>query len=407
MRIPLSVWFLALTALSLSPTLASAQEKTTPEAQMAKEPSCVPISLHVPRAGGYGLERWSDDRLRVATNPRKAVIGPEYWVPVGAYRPKKKGERCILFPDGQSVVYINPESWVVSAYKVPALGIHLVRFIPKSYGQDDIKKADDLIQRIYAQVSYYFPAGLKNYMLQDQHVLVTAGIAGDGTRKEERIFPYPGPHLAVIHTPLDDSYTEEFLARQTAYLFNKMRPREETFKDDPLLLAPSWSDMVAGWIALSLTRDPAARERWVKFSYADHELLTDDDPDTWPEGRIYKNIDRSQGAFGMPPNSPKRGAAIRYANNVLGPLVMLATDGLLQEEGVDDTLTDYVRMIHLKKELTLPNVMQAVLSAKGYETFLQWMKGERIPRKYIDKGLERLKIQEIPTNTIAVIDMEK
>ncbi|MBI1363621.1 MAG: hypothetical protein GC134_06520 [Proteobacteria bacterium] len=391
----LSACLLSVTAFSPAYAEKAAQAASVTADTSATQPDaadvCVPLGPHIPRGGSFGMEHWSDDKLRMAANPGKRVKAPEYWVPVGSYRIKKEeDEGCALFPDGQSAVFINPLHWKVDAYLVPVLGIYVVRFIPNTYSDEDVKKTDALIQEVYEKVSYLFPLGLKEYMRQDHHIIVTTGVAGDGKRVENRVFPYPGPHLSVLAGPLGSNFNKEFLIRQAVYLQNKMRPRDETFKDDPLLAAPSWSDMEGGWAAFALLDDAKARLDRVNALYSVHQALTDDDDETWPDLQRYKKIDRSKGPFGMPPNSPRRSAAVKYANSDLGPLIMVALDGLLVAEGKKETMMQYVRLINSKKEYTLPSVMKAALSPKGYSLFEGWMKGQPIDRSYIDKGLARL-----------------
>jgi hypothetical protein len=370
------------------PVTATPPAEAQPQqANAADTNTCVPLPVHVPRGGAFGMERWSDDKLIVTDNMRGRVKGPEYWVPVGSYRMTDPADRCVLFPDGQSTVFINPAHWRVDAYPVPSVGIYAVRFIPKMFSDAQVDEVDALIQRSYAKVRSLFPLGLSDFMLQDHHVLVTTGIAGDGSRRENRIFVFPGPHLSGIMGEIGSPHNEQFFIRQAVYLFNKMRPREETFKDDALLVGTAWSDMVGAWAAIALYDNPDVIRRQVDAHYANHAALTDDDEDTWPDPRQYRGIDTLRGPFGMPPHTPRRNAAIRYAVNDLAPLIMIALDGLLAREGKTETMTDFVRMMNTKKELTLPKTMQVVLSPEGYEVFLSWLKGGRIDRAYIDEGL--------------------
>ena len=94
---------------------------------------------------------------------------------------------------------------------------------------------------------------------------------------------------------------------------------------------------------------------------------------------------------GLPPQAPEGSSAARdYAHYYLGPLIMLALDGLLAEKGTAVSVRMLTRDIHAGNSPGLLASLRRVLPRR-FGQIRSWMDGtEAIPAGLVETGLARL-----------------
>ena len=99
----------------------------------------------------------------------------------------------------------------------------------------------------------------------------------------------------------------------------------------------------------------------------------------------------AEGPFGLPPNAPEKSRAARqYAHYYLGPLIMLAIDGLLADRGTAISVRMVSRDIHAGNSPGLLASLRRVLPGQ-FQQIRSWMDGtEQIPADLVETGLARL-----------------
>ncbi|MFQ5567702.1 MAG: hypothetical protein ACE5EU_15225, partial [Paracoccaceae bacterium] len=158
------------------------------------------------------------------------------------------------------------------------------------------------------------------------------------------------------------------------------------------LAGSEYRELVATWAELAFNPDDGYVRDRVGFLMRQHAALTDADPDSWPDAGALAGIEGADGPYGLPPDAPEGSAAAReYAHYYLGPLIMLAIDGLLAERGTAISVRMMLRDIHAGNSPGLLAALRRVLPVQ-YRQIRGWMQGtERIPAGLVEAGLARLR----------------
>lgn len=354
----------------------------------AGEDICVPLPAHAPKAERHGHNHWSDEKLRVFGPVASGVAVPPGWIPVGADR---IDAGCAWFPPRQATLFVNPPYWQVETIRSDEAGLDLQLLSLKTTPPEELDIWRQMIAGTYADIATLFPLGLLADQKLPHVILVTSGIAGDGTRRSTRLFPEPGPNLTNLFYNPGDGRGRDLFIHTTTHLFNKRRPRPETLPEEDGLPKTEYRELVAGWAEIAFNRDKGYVRNRVAFLMRQHVALTDNDPGTWPGAGAIEKIRSAKKPFGLPPNAPKNSAAAReYAHYYLGPLIMLAIDGLLVEKGKAVSVRMMLRNIHAGGS---PGLLASLGRALPLQVrqIRSWMTGaEQIPARLVEKGLARL-----------------
>ncbi len=149
--------------------------------------------------------------------------------------------------------------------------------------------------------------------------------------------------------------------------------------------------MIATWAEIAFNRDDLYVRGRVGFLMRQHVALTDGDAETWPDAAAIAGTRSAEAPFGLPPNAPEGSAAAReYAHYYLGPLIMLAIDGLLADRGTAISVRMVLRDIHAGNSPGLLASLRRVLPGR-FGQIRNWMDGTgQIPADLVERGLARL-----------------
>jgi hypothetical protein len=309
-------------------------------------------------------------------------------VPIGADR---IDAGCAWFPPRQATLFIKPEFWQVESIHSAEADLTLQLLSLKSIPPEDLDWWRGLIVETYRDVAPLFPLGLPRDQALPHVILVTSGIAGDGTRRSGRLFPEPGPNLTNLFYNPENGRGRDLFIHTTTHLFNKRRPRPETQPNEDGLRRVEYRELVASWAEIAFNPDTDYVRNRVAFLMRQHVALTDGDPDTWPDAGAVVRIKSYEGPFGLPPAAPKKSAAAReYAHYFLGPLIMLAIDGLLAKRGAEVSVRLMTRNIHAGNSPGLLASLRRFLPDR-FEQIRSWMDGTgQIPAGLVERGLARV-----------------
>ena len=373
----------------LRPLLCLALAALAPEtAAGAGEAACVALPAHATRIKRHGHNTWSGETLIVARAIASGVAAPPGWIPVGADRIEAG---CAWFPPRQATLFVNPAFWRVETIRGDPAGLDLQLLTLKSIPPEELDSWRRMVAETYADVATLFPLGLPADQALPHVILVTSGIAGDGARRSTRLFPAPGPNLTSLFYPPDSGRGRDLFIHTTTHLFNKRRPRPEAVPEEDGLRGTEYRELVATWAEIAFNRDDAHVRKRVGSLRRAHVALTDDDGDTWPNARSIAATRSAEGPFGLPPHAPEGSKAAReYAHYYLGPLIMLALDGLLAEKGTAVSVRMLLRDIHAGNSPGLLASLRRVLPER-FGQIRSWMDGtEAIPAGLVERGLARL-----------------
>jgi hypothetical protein len=373
--------------LSVLICLAAAAIEPAPAAG-AGEDACVPLPAHERKINRHGHANWFDEYLRVSGAIASGVEIPPGWVPIGADR---FDAGCAWFPPRQATLFVKPEFWQVESIHSPEADLILQLLSLKSIPPEELDRWRELVVETYRDVTPLFPLGLTPDQALPHVILVTSGIAGDGARRSSRLFPEPGPNLTNLFYNPGDGRGRDLFIHTTTHLFNKRRPRPETLPNEDGLSKFEYRELVATWAEIAFNPDAAHVHNRVAFLMRQHVALTDGDPDTWPDAGSLAKIKSHKGPFGLPPAAPENSAAAReYAHYYLGPLVMLAIDGLLAKRASGASVGTMIRDIHAGDSPGLLASLRRLLPDR-FEQIRSWMDGTgQVPAGLVERGLARV-----------------
>lgn len=362
------------------------REAPPPIVTEADPADCTDPPTHADALNKHGRGTWSDERLYVHTHQPQPVRVPQGWQPVGA---AEVIGRCAVFPDRQALVFIHPDHWDVRHIPVPELGITLVRYAPKTLDADTRNAIDGMAERVHRRVRQLYPLGLLPEQQHDHALLVTTGLAGDGTNVASRIFAEPGPRLTLFFRAPTDPRAYDLLTHTTTHLLNKRRPRPETQPEDPQLPVVEHLEFVASWAELALAENAAYRKRRVNYLYDMHERVASGDKGRLPRRGVLAGLHMHHQKIAVPPRTNERsGAMMEYLHYYLNPLILVATDGLLAKRGRSLTVMELLQQVHRSNQ-TLLQVFDLHLTPAERAQVDLWLNGERIPRVLVDAGIAR------------------
>ncbi len=351
------------------------------------QPDCAPLPDYVPLNERHGHNHWSDERLRIHSQSSVPVAVPDNWQPVGA---QNVLNGCATFPAGQAVVIAHTAHWTKQTFRSGDLGIEIRLFTPRTTPQSERTAYRERLENTFKQVSSLFPLGLGENQRAPLDVLVTVGIAGDTRTRDSRIFPAPGPRLIPMFYRLKSGRGKDLLIHTTTHLFNKRRGRLETMPAGRQIALSEYQEFVATWAELAFNHDHGYISKRLARIRLQHELLFDDDADTWPTFSSLSGLADSEGPFGVPPFAPRSKAAREYAHYYLSPLILLGVEGYLATDAPGASVSTFLRGIHAGRYTGLMAVLDNKMPLR-YATILRWMKGEEaVPRDLVEQGLVRL-----------------
>jgi hypothetical protein len=349
---------------------------------------CPPLPEPQPRLTKHGLSAWKDHTLRIIDNTLTPVAVPKGWLPVGGMA---VSAGCVMFPDDQAMVFIRPEGWQHRPIPVPDAGITVNRYAPKDYDPDLLALADRWIADGHRRVRQVYPLGLLPEQTYDHNVIVLVGRAGDGETTRTRIFPNPGPSLTPLYRNFDIARSQTTFLHTTAHLFNKRRPRPETQPDEPGLPVGEYLELVATWVDMVTNDNPDWIRSRTDFLYSLHLLSTDGDPTTAPDFEPLNALVHDPQPHGIPPVAqPMSFALSEYVHYALSPLLMVALDGLLEQNGRQTDVRTLLQLIHSGRYPGLLAAARDHLPQTDYDRFVTWLRGGRIDPDTLAAGVAYL-----------------
>lgn len=349
--------------------------------------SCPQPPEYAAKLNKHGNGHWRDDRLIVFSHDGESWSLPEGWEPVGAERVRAA---CASFPRGQAAVMVRRDRFQFRPITLSPLGMRAVRVAPLEMDPAHLTTVDAMIVSTFEAVARLYPLGLRPKERTDHSVLVTVNLAGDGIEPETRLYPSTGPNLSVIFYNLYDPRGRELFIHTTTHLFNRHRARRAAEPDEKLLPRVDYQELVASWAELALIDDERRQVRF-EFLLQNYRAVVDGDAATTPTNTLLAPLSTWEGPIGLVQDEPLTFELVEFRHYVLGPLLMLAVDGLLERSGTTPRLWELLREVHAGKHRGLLAALAKHLSPQDVGTVRDWISGVPVPENLARAGLTRLR----------------
>jgi hypothetical protein len=352
---------------------------------------CVDIVFDGVKRGTQGFRVWKGHDLQSFDHHGKIICIPEEWEPVGE---KEGGKGWAIFPSVQTGVIIRSAAFKSKTQRFANTPFEVEIVWPRKYKWRERDAMHAMIERSFEAVGPLYPR-LPEELATPLTVLVTAGIVGDTRSYVNRLYPEPGPELAVVVRTPDQWRAHELFIHAVAHLYNRHRTYWLGEQEAKLPLPKAdWEELVATWTETAFMPTHKGRMHRLSYVYSVHAAVRSGNfsrikGPPFNDREAFKRIRQD---VLVQPGAPN--LDYQYGHYILAPLTMVATQGLLDKLADRGTIerTSVERLLietHEGKHDSYFAALERILPAEEMERIRDWMHGrETIPIALVNKGAE-------------------
>ena len=337
-----------------------------------------------PVMSSHGYKVWFSDTLESFPQYGEHVCVPNGWEPVGE---KEQKFGWASFPAGASGVLIHSADFTSRMLRTKNDSYVLRVVYQKSLASESVERYITTIVHAFDSVSSLYPSTAGQML--PHTVLITVGVAGDGTEFETSVYPDPSIKMSMFVRNIGHTRGEELFIHAVAHLFNRYREDLISYEDTQSPLPPEdWQESEAAWSEIVFRTSNEGRTRRLAELYDIHTAIQ---THTFSDSLIYPfNTSElfdavMQRSTVIKPDSVY--SDYQYGHYVLGPLVMVAIEGLLQKYNTHTDIKTLCTELHTKETSNFYKKLATVLPPTEMEHIAHFMNGEEtIPRELIDAG---------------------
>jgi hypothetical protein len=346
-------------------------------------PECTTIGAVRAQAGSQGYRTWSGESLKSFTHSGNKVCVPLGWEPLGE---SAAGDGWVEFPDGVTGVLYKTDSFLSSTI-TPAKSEYSVTILyPKELSPLDVETHTDVVESAFNNVGALYGDSPKE--IRQQHtVLVTAGLAGDTRTSETRIYPDPTLQRSFIVRNPGDLRSEELLVHAVMHLYNRhalsgteYKALQQPFSEE------EFEELEATWAEFALNTNVEGARLRLLYLYQVHTAVMTKNFELIPGPPF--NDETGFGLLRPTLFVPQNGSYLehQYGHYILAPLVMAATDGLLQQSRSAKTVQDLLTEVHTTNA-NFMSLVERELGATRATEILSYARGEvQVPFQLIESA---------------------
>lgn len=346
-------------------------------------PECTTIGAVRAQMGSQGYRTWSGESFKTFLQLGNKVCVPVGWAPLGE---RAAGDGWVEFPDGVTGVLYKTDSFL-SKTITPAKSEYAVILIyPKDLPVLDVETYTELVESAFSNIGVLYGDTPKE--IRQQHtVLVTAGLAGDTRTSETRVYPDPTLQRSFIVRNPGDLRGEELLVHAIIHLYNRhalsgteYKALQQPFSEE------EFEELEATWAEFALSTNLEGARLRLLYLYQVHTAVMTKNFELIP-GPPFND---ETGFTLLRPTVfvPENGSYLeyQYGHYILAPLVMAATDGLLQQSRSTKTVQDLLTEVHTTNANFMSLVERELGAARAAE-ILSYARGEvQVPFQLIESA---------------------
>ena len=348
--------------------------------------SCAPIPHQAKVMGNHGWKVWENESFVSFEPAVKRYCVPGGWEAIGATVDRFGNA---TFPAKSTGVIVKTEGFTTKTLPLGGSSNSVQVRYPKNTPEQELAGYFDLIYHSFIDVGQLYP-NFHTEQLKTHTVLITVGLAGDGSTFETSVYPNPSKDLTVFVRNKNHARGEELFTHAVTHIFNRhFEENLEYEKNQTPVPADDWQELEATWSEITFRSGDDAREQRVKDLYAIHEAVFDatsspsltypfDDPKIFSDVHNKAVMQREHGGY----------AEEQYGHYVLAPLVMLAVDGMLEQKHSPTTVNLLLIQIHTENKNFFA-LLKEYLSEDETSHVLNFLTGkEKIPYELLQSGLQ-------------------
>lgn len=341
---------------------------------------CSEVAGQPPEKGSQGYRIWHGEDLVSFYHHNKTVCISDGWRPVGAAQVTSIGAQfetqktgILIRSDAFSERILDPD---LSSYRITLV-------YPKDTPKEALDSIEHIVLRAFNNTGALFAD--PRYESIEHTVLVTAGL------DKKLIYPDPRSSVTVFVRDPSDTRAEELLIHAVMHLYNRFNSAYTSYQSHQTPIpSKDFQELEATWAETAFHSSSEARAARIAYLYNLHTAVTINDF-TQITAPPFINDKRAFDAI-VPTVTPGNNASHfdrQYGHYVLGPLVMLATEGLLIERGADVDMRTLLFQLHTHKSRNFFDELSYHLTTEDIETIVSWMHEETIlPRDLLERALD-------------------
>ncbi|MBY0111064.1 hypothetical protein K2Y00_03645 [Patescibacteria group bacterium] len=317
---------------------------------VASPSSCEPFPSARPETGAHGYRTWYSTVLMSSITAGERVCVPSGWMAVGA---QAEGADWAEFLPGQTAVMIRTDAFASTTLTFSDSAYTVSLLIPTEIENPGAYEA--MVRHAFERIGAFY-----DHEEAIAHTVVVTAALGFIHTEEGSIYPDPNERVSYLILPPENPRGEELFIHAVGHLYNRF---SYPLPEQPPLSSTDIQELEASWLELALL--PSNERRHARFStlYELHHA--------YPEP--------------MPPYRE-----VEYDHYILGPLVMVAIEGLLEIYGADVTVADLFATLHNQPEQMFFTLLETHLPADAVETVNRWLfENEKIPHALLRTGLSQ------------------
>lgn len=347
--------------------------------------TCSPVPTSEPQLGSQGYRIWSGPTLQTFDHNNKRICVPDGWQAVSA---TQSGNGWAKFESGLTGVLIRPSAFASTTLQFQNSSYVVTVLYPGSESTPLSERYVRAVKNAFERTGAVFGDSSKNPQ-RTHTVLVTPGIEGATSANGSiAVYPDPGPNLSIFVQNVDSQRGEELFIHGVTHLYNRFRDDLMAYqKNQSPVPEEDWQELEAVWAETAFRTTDDGRSARIDYLYTVHTAVQ-----TKNFALIHSPPFDDREAF----NSIRPGVILKedstylevqYGHYILGPLALIATEGLLQKYGTRTDLERILLSIHTGKAKNFFDELEKVLPLKEVENSKAWMfDGKTIPYELVLQG---------------------
>lgn len=357
-------------------------------------PECYTIRERVPAEGSQGYQTWYGETLKSFYHRGRRMCIPKGWRAVGAVKTGNvRGGEAIgwaTFEDGKTGIMIQNGAFAERTIPLDGSNYAVTLLYPAETPDYLLLEYARITENAFNRIGAVFNDE-KTETPVPHTVLVTAGLAGASADGGTFIYPDPRSSVTIFVRDPQDPRSEELVIHAVVHLYNRFGAHDRTYLNlQSPLSSGDFEELEATWAETAFRTSDSGRENRLAYLYNVHTAVETGNFDliTGPPFDDREAFATINPGVAVPQDASE--LDIQYGHYVLGPLSMLAIDGLLDEAGAPADVEKILTRIHAGEAENLFAELARYLTDEELNTAWQWMDGEEtVPRALIQTALER------------------
>lgn len=347
---------------------------------------CLPISTQKQEKGSHGYRIWSGPTLKSFSHNGEKICIPYGWKAVGAV---ESGDGWAVFEDGKTGVIILSSAFTTEIMNFMDSNYKLDFIYPKILEKSEtLIYYRNIVNNSFSKIGKLF-GDKNNGIIRNHTVLVTSGL-GSTDNEEDSIYPDPNSMATFLILKPNNIRTEEFFIHAVTHLYNRQRIDLIEYQNfQKPISGADWQELEASWAETSFRTSIEGRERRVNYIYNVHNAVKTKNFSLINSSPFndFDQFSKMKGEFFLKKDSTFLDT--QYSHYILGPIIMIATEGLLQKYNTGTNIEEILTKIHKGEINNFFEELVKILPKNEINHIYRWIDGEElVPRDLIDIAID-------------------